>query len=101
MKGGKKAFVVGVVLCLALVIRLVYAAFSGTKRDLGSESRLEDATATGGVQIGKSGTDGSLYFKPHDNPGTCDSTNEGALYADDSDNCMSMCNGTAWTSLCQ
>jgi len=101
MKTTKRAFLVGIVLALVVVARLIYAAFSGTKRELGSESRFEDATVTSSIAIGTIAAEGSIYFKPHDTPGTCDGDNAGKLYADDSENCMKLCNGTAWTSLCQ
>ncbi|MCL5676121.1 MAG: hypothetical protein M1120_03280 [Patescibacteria group bacterium] len=78
---------------------LVYAAFSGTKRNLGSNTVFNNVTIAGGVNLGSLAADGSIKMKPTTPPPKPCSANEGTLYTNSTSHIMYYCNGTSWTSL--
>ena len=92
-------FIFLALIAIILIIHLVYAAYSGTRRLLGPESRFENATATGTITIGDADTNGSLQFLCNDSPPTCNADTKGMIYCDDSESRLKLCDGTAWTAL--
>jgi len=88
-----------VILLVFLVVYLVQAAFSGTKRRLGSESIFDNVTVEGGINLGNSLTDGSIKLTPVGSAPTCDNNNEGKLYTNSSDHVLYLCDGISWNSI--
>lgn len=81
------------------VIQLVLAAFSNTRRRLGSNTEFNGATVAGGMTWGSSSTDGSIRLKTTTSPPTCDSNAAGTLYANTTTHMVYLCNGTSWSSI--
>lgn len=78
---------------------LVYAAFSNTQRQLGSNTEFQSTSVSGGMTLGSSSTDGSLKLKTTTSPPTCNSGAAGTLYANTTDHIVYLCNGTSWSSI--
>jgi len=90
----------GVVVILVVVtIQLVLAAFSNTRRRLGSNTEFQSTSVSGGMNLGSSLIDGSIKLKTTTSPPTCNSGAAGTLYANTTDHIVYLCNGTSWTSL--
>ncbi|MDZ4225677.1 MAG: hypothetical protein U1C49_02395 [Candidatus Andersenbacteria bacterium] len=82
-----------------LLVNLVLAAFSNTRRRLGSNTEFQNTTVAGGMTLGSSSTDGSIRLKTSASPPTCNSGAEGTLYANTTDHIVYLCNGTSWSSI--
>ena len=90
----------GVVVILVVVtVQLVLAAFSNTRRRLGSNTEFQSTSVSGGMNLGSSLIDGSIKLKTTTSPPTCNSGAAGTLYANTTDHIVYLCNGTSWTSL--
>lgn len=88
-----------IVVLIIVVVQLVLAAFSNTRRRLGSNSEFQNVTVAGGMTLGSSSTDGSIRIKTSTSPPTCNSGSEGTLYANTTDHIVYLCNGTSWSSI--
>lgn len=82
-----------------LLVSMVLAAFSNTRRRLGSNTVFMDATVVGGMTWGNTSTDGSIRIKTTISPPTCNSGAEGTLYANTTTHIVYLCNGTSWSSI--
>lgn len=90
---------VAVAVLVFLLVNLVLAAFSNTRRRLGSNTEFQNATVAGGMTWGSSSTDGSIRIKTTTSPPTCNTNAAGMLYANTTDNIVYLCNGTSWSSI--
>lgn len=100
MKIFKPAVSVAMIVLFGFVaVQLVLAAFSNSKRRLGSNTEFNGATIAGGMTWGSSIVDGSVKIKPSTSPPTCNSGAEGTMYTNTTDHKVYLCNGTSWSSL--
>ena len=91
---------IGIIIMFVIVtVQLVLAAFSNTRRRLGSNTEFQSTLVAGGMNLGSSSTDGSLKLKTTTSPPTCNSGSSGTLYANTTDHIVYLCNGTSWSSI--